>query len=77
MADHLLSPTWSFADGDGNVFADLVVAGLTGKPDDYFKMAALKKKGDGSPNVRFFESTETVAQLDAVKQWLQKNSKKV
>ena len=39
-------------------------------------MAAHKKK-DGSPNVRFFESPETTSQFDAVKQWLQKNCKKV
>ena len=40
------------------------------------KMAVQRKK-DGSPNVRFYESTETIAQFDSVKSWLQKNCKKV
>ena len=38
---------------------------------------AVQRKKDGSPNVRFFESTETIAQFDSVKTWLQKNCKKV
>ena len=38
---------------------------------------AVHKKKDGGPNVKFFESAETVAQFDAVKTWLQKNCKKV
>ncbi len=38
---------------------------------------AVQRKKDGSPNVKFFEASETIAQFDAVRQWLQKNSKKV
>ncbi|XP_015592128.1 SWI/SNF complex subunit SMARCC2 isoform X2 [Cephus cinctus] len=39
-------------------------------------MLALGPKKDGGPNVKFFESTEILAQLDPVKQWLLKNCKK-
>ena len=39
-------------------------------------MAAQRKK-DGGPNIKFFESPETVAQFDSVRTWLQKNYKKV
>ena len=38
---------------------------------------ALQRKKDGSPNVRYFESSETISQYDGVKQWIQKNCKKV
>lgn len=35
------------------------------------------RKKDGGPNVKFYESPETIAQFDTVRQWLQKNCKKV
>lgn len=38
---------------------------------------ALTKKKDGSPNVKFFETVETIAQFDSVRTWLNKNYKKV
>lgn len=38
---------------------------------------AVQRKKDGGPNVKFWESTETIAQFDTVKTWLQKNFKKV
>lgn len=34
------------------------------------------RKKDGGPNVKFYESPETIAQFDTVRQWLQKNCKK-
>lgn len=34
-------------------------------------------KKDGGPNVKYFESPETLTSLETVKQWLQKNAKKV
>ncbi|XP_055997804.1 SWI/SNF complex subunit SMARCC2-like [Ostrea edulis] len=37
---------------------------------------ALHKKKDGSPNVKFFETVETIAQFDSVRTWLNKNYKK-
>lgn len=37
---------------------------------------ALAKKKDGSPNVKFFETVETIAQFDSVRTWLNKNYKK-
>lgn len=40
-------------------------------------MLALGPKKDGGPNTKFFESQEILTQLDAVKQWLLKNCKKV
>ena len=40
-------------------------------------MAAVQRKKDGGPNVKFYESPETVAQFDPVKSWLQKHFKKV
>lgn len=40
-------------------------------------MALIQRKKDGGPNVKYFESIETVAQMDSVKSWLQKNYKKV
>ncbi|CAM1321518.1 SMARCC1 (predicted), partial [Pycnogonum litorale] len=39
------------------------------------KMALIRKK-DGGPNIKFFESVETIAQFDSVRTWLQKNCKK-
>ncbi|KAK0088239.1 hypothetical protein PV326_004917 [Microctonus aethiopoides] len=39
-------------------------------------MMTLGPKKDGGPNAKFFESTEVLAQLDGVKQWLLKNCKK-
>ena len=40
------------------------------------KMAVQRKK-DGGPNLKYFESLDTIAQFDSVKTWLQKNYKKV
>lgn len=40
-------------------------------------MIAFGPKKDGSPNVKYFESAETLAALEIVKQWLQKTVKKV
>lgn len=37
----------------------------------------VQRKRDGGPNVKYFESLDTVAQFDSVKSWLQKNFKKV
>ncbi|XP_035211285.1 SWI/SNF complex subunit SMARCC2-like isoform X1 [Stegodyphus dumicola] len=34
------------------------------------------RKKDGGPNVKFYESPETITQFDTVRQWLQKNCKK-
>ncbi|XP_054712292.1 LOW QUALITY PROTEIN: SWI/SNF complex subunit SMARCC2-like [Uloborus diversus] len=34
------------------------------------------RKKDGGPNVKFYESPDTIAQFDNVRQWLQKNCKK-
>ncbi|CAH1375846.1 unnamed protein product [Tenebrio molitor] len=39
-------------------------------------MMAYGPKKDGSPNVKYFESPETLAALELVRQWLQKNGKK-
>ena len=41
------------------------------------KMVSLPKKKDGSPNVKFFEAVETIAQFDSVRTWLHKNCKRV
>jgi len=38
---------------------------------------AVQRKKDGGPNLKYFESLDTIAQFDAVKTWLQKNYKKV
>ena len=38
---------------------------------------AVQRKKDGGPNIKFFESQETIAQFDSVKSWLQRNCKKV
>lgn len=40
-------------------------------------MIAFGPKKDGSPNVKYFESAETLAALEIVKQWLHKTVKKV
>lgn len=40
-------------------------------------MLAFGPKKDGSPNVKFFESAETLAALEVVRQWLHKTVKKV
>lgn len=32
---------------------------------------------DGGPNTKYFESPETINALEGVKNWLQKNAKKV
>ncbi|KAL5010358.1 hypothetical protein ScPMuIL_012663 [Solemya velum] len=37
---------------------------------------AVQKKKDGSPNVKFYETVETIAQFDSVRTWLHKNYKK-
>lgn len=37
----------------------------------------LFKKRDGGPNVKFYESSETLLEFDSIRQWLLKNSKKV
>lgn len=35
------------------------------------------KKKTGGPDGKYYESNETIAKFEAVKQWLLKNSKKV
>lgn len=40
-------------------------------------MIAFGPKKDGGPNVKYFESPETLAALEIVRQWLQKTAKKV
>ncbi|KAK0050063.1 SWI/SNF complex subunit SMARCC2 [Biomphalaria pfeifferi] len=37
---------------------------------------ALQRKKDGEPNVKYFETQETIAQFDSVRTWLLKNCKK-
>ncbi|XP_075749554.1 SWI/SNF- related protein mor isoform X2 [Rhipicephalus microplus] len=39
-------------------------------------MAVVQRKRDGGPNLKFYESSETIAQFDAVRVWLHKNCKK-
>lgn len=39
-------------------------------------MAAIQRKKDGGPNLKFFECLETIAQLEPVRVWLLKNAKK-
>ncbi|XP_018334156.1 SWI/SNF complex subunit SMARCC2 isoform X2 [Agrilus planipennis] len=39
-------------------------------------MMAFGPKKDGSPNVKYFESAETLNSLEVVRQWLQKNANK-
>lgn len=41
------------------------------------EMIAFGPKKDGSPNVKYFESPETLTSLEVVRQWLQKTAKKV
>ncbi|CAH1103195.1 unnamed protein product [Psylliodes chrysocephalus] len=41
-----------------------------------WKMLSIGPKMDGGPNVKYFESPETLTALEGVKQWLQKNGKK-
>lgn len=40
-------------------------------------MMTLEPKKNGGPNIKFFESPETISLLEGVKTWLQKNYKKV
>lgn len=40
-------------------------------------MSLLGPKKDGGPNVEFFQSPESMQGFDQVRQWLQKNCKKV
>lgn len=40
-------------------------------------MLSVGPKMDGGPNVKYFESNDTLTALEGVKQWLQKNGKKV
>lgn len=40
-------------------------------------MLAFGPKKDGGPNIKFYESPETVAAFDGIRSWLQKNYKKV
>ncbi|XP_069122462.1 SWI/SNF complex subunit SMARCC1-like [Argopecten irradians] len=37
---------------------------------------AVQRKKDGSPNVKFYEAVETIAQFDSVRTWLHKNCRK-
>ena len=38
---------------------------------------AVNPRRDGGPNVKFYESAETLSQFENVKAWLTKNGKKV
>lgn len=40
-------------------------------------MLTLGPKKDGGPNIKFFESSETLNLLEGVRTWLMKNCKKV
>lgn len=40
-------------------------------------MASLGPKKDGGPNIDFFQSPESMQGFEIVRQWLQKNCKKV
>lgn len=40
-------------------------------------MCTLAPKKDGSPNIEFFNSAESLQGFETIRQWLQKNSKKV
>jgi len=40
-------------------------------------MNSLGPKKDGSPNIDFFQSPETLQGFESIRQWLQKNCKKV
>lgn len=35
------------------------------------------KKRDNGPNLKFFECSETIQLFDSIRQWIQKNCKKV
>lgn len=38
---------------------------------------AINPRKDGGPNVKYYESAETVSQFENVRTWLTKNAKKV
>lgn len=38
---------------------------------------SIGKKKDGGPSAKFWESSDTVFQMDAVRQWIMKHYKKV
>ena len=38
---------------------------------------AINPRRDGGPNVKYFESSDTVSRFENVKSWLMKNAKKV
>ena len=40
-------------------------------------MAAVQRKKDGGPNVKFFETSDIISQFEATRTWLQRNFKKV
>lgn len=40
-------------------------------------MVSLGPKKDGGPNVEFFQSPESMQGFEIIRQWLQKNCKKV
>lgn len=40
-------------------------------------LQAVGPKMDGGPNTKYFESPDTINSLENVKNWLQKNAKKV
>ena len=37
----------------------------------------INPRKDGGPNIKFYESSETLTQFESVRSWLLKNSKKV
>ncbi|GBP60668.1 hypothetical protein EVAR_55738_1 [Eumeta japonica] len=39
-------------------------------------MTTISPKKDGGPNIDFFQSSESLAQFDQIRVWLQKNCKK-
>ena len=43
----------------------------------YSGRMAINPRKDGGPNTKFYESQETLAQLDNAKTWLMKHAKKV
>lgn len=48
--------------------------GLTSPPSS---SSSLSRKKDGTPSAKFWESTDTVAQLEGVRVWIGKHYKKV
>lgn len=52
-------------DASGAIFVVVVVA------------MAINPRKDGGPNVKYYESSETVSQFENVRTWLMKNAKKV